>query len=206
MPRIKICGVTRVDQAMDIARCGADAIGLNFVTGAARRVDMESAAQICGAVQGRLAVVGLFVDAPAERVQQVLACCALDYLQFNGEEDRAYCEGFGVPYLRGVRMRERADAERAADAHPDAAALLLDAHVPGLAGGTGQTFDWALWPRDLQRPLVLAGGLNADNVGAAIAQTGACAVDVAGGVESDVKGIKDMSKVRAFIDAVRVAR
>ena len=206
MPRIKICGVTRVDQAREIAGYGADAIGLNFVAGAARRVDIESAVAICAAVQGRSAVVGLFVEAPVAVVRQVLARCAFDYLQFNGEENAAYCEGFGVPYLRGVRMAARSDAERAAQAHPNAAALLLDAHVPGLAGGTGRTFDWALWPHDLERPLVLAGGLNVDNVAAAIAQTGACAVDVAGGVESEVKGVKDMSKVRAFIDAARAAR
>ncbi len=206
MPRVKICGVTRVDQAMEIADCGADAIGLNFVVGAARRVDIEVAAQICAALQGRLTLVGLFVDAPLVSVQQVLARCRFDYLQFNGDEDAAYCEGFGVPYLRGVRMGAHADAERAAEAHPNAAALLLDAYVPALAGGTGQTFDWALWPQGLQRPLILAGGLTPANVGAAIEQTGACAVDVASGVESEVKGVKDMSKVRAFIDAARATQ
>jgi phosphoribosylanthranilate isomerase len=198
--RIKICGITRPEDAAHAATAGADAIGLVFHRESPRAVTAATALAITRALPPFVARTGLFVDAEAELVRSVLAGVPLDLLQFHGDEAPEYCRGFGRPYIKAIRMA--ADVELAAleRRFADAAALLLDAFVPGSAGGTGRTFNWELVPRLRQKPVILAGGLTPENVAAAIRRVRPWAVDVSGGVEA-AKGVKDPARVSAFIAA-----
>jgi len=202
--RVKFCGITRVEDAREAVRLGADAIGLVFYPGSPRAVGLEDAARIAAAVPPFVSVVGLFVDAEADFVHEALAAVRVDLLQFHGDECPADCGGFGRPYIKALRMREGVDVQAYAKTYADAAGLLLDAYVPGQPGGTGTHFDWARIPRDLDRPLILAGGLTPANVAEAIAAARPFAVDVSGGVEAD-KGIKDRARMAAFSAAVAAA-
>lgn len=200
--RVKICGITRPEDARHAARCGADAIGLVFYPPSPRSVTLEQARQIVAALPPFVSTVGLFVDASRDEVQQVLSQVALDLLQFHGDEAPQDCEGHGRPYLKAIRMRQVTDVLAEAQRYRNAKGLLLDSYTPGVPGGTGQSFDWSRIPERLDRAVILAGGLNPDNVAAAILQTRPYAVDVSGGVER-AKGIKDPEKIRAFISEVR---
>jgi phosphoribosylanthranilate isomerase len=201
--RVKICGITSETQARDVCACGVDAIGLVFHAASPRCVDVDAAARICAAAAPLVTVVGLFVDAPEVTVREVLDRCPLDVLQFHGEEDAAYCSGFGRPYIKAIRMRPDIDIAAVIDEHKTARAFLFDAFQPGVAGGTGTSFDWRRLP-ELERPWLLAGGLDASNVGEAMEAAAPPAVDVSGGVES-APGIKDTALVRRFMAAVRAA-
>lgn len=200
--RVKICGITRVEDALAAVRHGCDAIGLVFYEKSPRCVTPNRAAEIVAILPPFVNAVGLFVDAPAERVRAIMQEVRLDVLQFHGEESPAYCRQFGMPYLKAVRVRPETNLLQYAADFAEARALLLDAYIEGTPGGTGQTFDWALIPRDLPRPVILAGGLNADNVGEAVRLARPYAVDVSGGVEKE-KGIKDAAKIAAFMRGVR---
>jgi phosphoribosylanthranilate isomerase len=204
--RIKICGITREQDADAVVRAGADALGLNFVRSSPRYVEVEVAAAIARQVRGRIARVGLFVDAGAAEVRQILAQVELDLLQFHGDEPGAFCRQFGLPYLKAIRVREALALAVLEAEYADACCLLLDAHVIGQAGGTGQRFDWSLWPADSRLPLVLAGGLTPDNVAAAVERLHPWGVDVSGGVEGTRKGEKDPDRIRHFIEEVSSAR
>ncbi|TSA49891.1 MAG: phosphoribosylanthranilate isomerase [Nitrosomonadales bacterium] len=200
--RTKICGITRLEDMQAAVACGADAIGLVFHAKSPRHVTVEQAAMIAAGLPPFVSAVGLFVDAAADDVRAVLRETRLDLLQFHGDESPAYCRQFGVPYLKAVRVRPGLNLIQYAAQFDDAAGLLLDAFQEGMAGGTGQTFDWGLIPRGLLQPVILAGGLNAGNVAAAIHQVRPYAVDVSGGVERE-KGIKDADKIAAFMRGVR---
>lgn len=199
--RVKICGITRVEDALAAAELGCDAIGLVFYENSPRCVQVQRAVEIMAALPPFVSTVGLFVNASAERVGAMLGQVRLDVLQFHGEESPSYCAQFGVPYLKAVRVRPGTNLVQYATDYASARALLLDAFAEGTPGGTGQTFDWALIPRVLSRPVILAGGLNAANVAEAIVQTRPYGVDVSGGVERE-KGIKDAAKMAAFIRGV----
>ncbi|RCX32177.1 phosphoribosylanthranilate isomerase [Thioalbus denitrificans] len=199
--RVKICGITRVDDAREAVRLGADAIGLVFHPPSPRHVNQRQAREIRAVVPAFVTVVGLFVDAEPERVREAVAAVPLDLLQFHGAEPPEYCRSHGRPYMKAVRMREGIDLHSECARYGDAAALLVDTYRPGVAGGTGETFDWSRIPRDLGLPLVLAGGLAPGNVDAAVRQVRPYAVDVSGGVEA-AKGIKDPAKMQAFIRGV----
>ncbi|MEQ8486885.1 MAG: phosphoribosylanthranilate isomerase [Pseudomonadales bacterium] len=201
--RIKICGITRLEDAEVAVAAGADALGLNFATISPRRVPIAQAARIADHVAGAIRRVGLFVDAPAADVRAVIDAVALDVLQFQGEESGAWCGQFGLPYLKAIRVRGPLDLPALEAEYAGACALLLDAYVPGRPGGTGHQFDWALWPPQARLPLALAGGLTPDNVAEAVTRLRPWAVDVSGGVEGPVKGIKDADRVRRFIAEVR---
>jgi phosphoribosylanthranilate isomerase len=213
--RVKICGMTRVGDALAAADAGADAIGLVFWPGTPRVVAVEQARAIAAALPPFVSVVGLFVDPAPEHVRATLAVVPLDILQFHGNEAPDLCRAFGRPYVKAVAVGERAKATdliEYAARYPDASALLFDAPPSGgLPGGTGRTFDWEALPRGLPRPLVLSGGLTSGNVGAAIRRVRPWAVDVSSGVETTgpdgkpVKGIKDPGRIRAFIEEVRDA-
>lgn len=203
--RIKICGITRAQDADAVVRAGADALGLVFVDSSPRRVDLETASAIARQVQGRIVRVGLFVDAPDGFVRSVLDAVELDLLQFHGSEPASACRSFGLPYVKAIRVGAALPMAELEAEFSDACALLLDAHVPGQAGGTGQVFDWSLWPRSSRLPLVLAGGLDPDNVGPAIRRLRPWAVDVSGGVEGARKGEKDAGRIQRFITEVRRA-
>jgi phosphoribosylanthranilate isomerase len=202
--RVKICGITRVEDARAAADAGADAIGLVFEPASPRCVTLEQALAIIDSVPPLMTVVGLFVDASPEHVLAVLARVRLGLLQFHGTESAEQCRLYERPYLKAIRMREGVDLHLEARRFDDAAGLVLDSFVPGQSGGSGQTFDWARIPRDLAKPVILAGGLTPENVGEAIRRVRPAAVDVSSGVER-AKGIKDHARIAAFIDAVREA-
>ncbi len=199
--RIKFCGITRPGDAAAAAAAGADAIGLVFYKNSPRCVSAQQAALVCAALPPLVSRVGLFVDPDPEWVREVLKSVPLDLLQFHGTEPVSLCTSFGRPYLKGVRVRETGDIVRADHEHGPAQALLLDAYVAGKEGGTGIPFSWALIPDGIVHPVILAGGLTPENVGAAIAAVRPFAVDVSGGIENQ-PGIKDSGKMGRFADAV----
>ena len=201
--RTKICGITSVEDGLAAAAAGCDAVGLNFVPSSPRCISPETARDIAAALPPLVARVGVFVDAPPADVERVLAVLPLELLQFNGREDAALCGRFGVPYLKAVGVRTGFCMETLEDAYPTARGFLLDTYDPVARGGTGRTFDWSLWPTSARRPLLLAGGLTPDNVGAAIRRLRPYGVDVSSGVEGDAKGVKSASKVRAFVAEVQ---
>lgn len=200
--RVKICGITRVQDGLAAAAAGADAIGLVFYPGSPRCIDLAQAIAIRTALPPFVTTVGLFVDAEPDHISQVLAAVRLDVLQFHGWESAAQCRSWGMPYIKAVRMQDGVDLGREATAYNDASGLLLDTYVPGQHGGTGVAFDWPRVPRDLSLPIILAGGLTAENVAAAVAAVRPYAVDVSSGVEQS-KGIKDPMKIAAFIEHIR---
>jgi phosphoribosylanthranilate isomerase len=202
MTRVKICGITRVEDALAAARSGADAIGLVFYERSPRHVSITQAAQLAAALPPFVSVVGLFVNAEAAFVREVLAGVPLDMLQFHGDESPEYCAQFSRPYLKAIRVKAGVDLLQCAARFHAAKGLLLDAHVEGIAGGSGATFDWALIPTQLPLPVILSGGLDRENVAAAIKQVRPYAVDVSSGVEAS-KGIKDAEKIAAFINEVK---
>ena len=202
--RVKICGLREVETAVETACLGADAIGLVFYAPSPRAVDIETAGRIVRALPPFVSAVGLFVDADPGFVRQVLDSVSLDLLQFHGEESPAYCRQFNRPYLKAVRVKPGLNLLEYAARYPDTRGLLVDAWVSNAPGGTGETFDWALLPPELPLPLILSGGLNPGNVAGAIQRTHPWAVDVSSGVESG-RGIKDVAKIAAFVEAVRSA-
>lgn len=204
MVRVKICGITRIEDALSCAGLGVDAIGFVFYAASPRHVQVDQARAIMAALPPFVTRVGLFVDAAAAEVQAVLAELALDVLQFHGDEPADYCASFRRPYLKALRVTPEVNLVQYASIYSGAQALLLDAHVEGIAGGTGQSFDWRLIPRRLPLPVILSGGLNPSNVAQGISQVKPAAVDVSSGVES-AKGIKDAAKIAAFMQGVRNA-
>ena len=203
--RSKICGITRIEDALAAVEAGADAIGLVFYGKSPRAVSIEQAAAILQALPPFVTSVGLFVDMPRDELQQLLQRLPLDLLQFHGDESPADCEGHGRPYIKALRVRPGEDVAAAMAPYAGAQGILLDTFVEGVPGGTGASFDWSLVPENAAKPIILAGGLDADNVATAIRQVRPHAVDVSGGVEAS-KGIKDAGKIRAFVRAVRDAR
>jgi phosphoribosylanthranilate isomerase len=202
--RVKICGITSVSDALAAARHGADAIGLIFYPPSPRLVTLERVREIAASLPAFVARVAVFVNPAAADVAAVIGACRPDLLQFHGEEAADFCRGFGVPYLRALRVRPGVDLLESLSPFADAAGWLLDAYRQELYGGTGEAFDWGLIPRELARPLILSGGLDAENVGAAIRRVRPWAVDVSSGVEA-AKGVKDERRIAAFMEAVRNA-
>ncbi|MFA6903777.1 MAG: phosphoribosylanthranilate isomerase [Gallionellaceae bacterium] len=201
MTRIKICGITSLEDALDAVHSGADALGLVFYDKSPRHVGLQLAAQIADAIPPFVTLVGLFVNATEEDVRATMHAVPLDALQFHGDETPAFCAQFGRPYLKAIRVKAGIDLLQYATDFAGAQGLLLDTYVDGMPGGTGSSFDWALIPYDLPLPVVLSGGLNAGNVAEAIRKVRPYAVDVSSGVEAS-KGIKDAEKIAAFVNAV----
>ena len=202
--RSKICGITRIEDALAAAEAGADAIGLVFYAKSPRAVDVRQARAIIAALPPFVTTVGLFVNASRCELNEILEVVPLDLLQFHGDETPQDCEGYHRPWIKALRVRPGDDLEAACQLYAGARGILLDTYVPGVPGGTGEAFDWSLVPARLSKPIILAGGLSADNVGQAIAQVRPYAVDVSGGVEQ-AKGIKDAAKIEAFMRAVKQA-
>jgi phosphoribosylanthranilate isomerase len=203
--RVKICGITRVEDALIAVQSGADAIGLVFYKESPRFVTIETARAIAAALPPFVSVVGLFVNASRANIDEVLAQTHLDILQFHGDETAADCMQFNLPYFKAIRVKGDTNLVQYASEFSGAKALLLDAHSDAAYGGTGLTFDWSLIPKNLPKPIILAGGLTPQNVGEAIGQVLPYAVDVSGGVEQG-KGIKDAAKIAAFMSAVAQTR
>lgn len=202
--RVKICGVTRVQDALLACELGADAIGIVMTPSSPRGVSIEQARAIREALPAFVDAVALSHDLSAERVRVIIDGVRPDCVQFHGLEDAAFCESFGVRYTKAIGMDGDMDVPALVTEHPRAVGFVLDGHSPGQQGGRGKTFDWSRIPRDLGRPILLAGGLNSFNVGEAIRTVRPWAVDLASGVES-APGIKDAGKMRAFFAAVRIA-
>ncbi len=201
---VKICGITRTEDGIAAACCGAHAIGLVFHAASPRNVTPEQARAIVQVLPPFVTPVGLFVDAAMERVRETLARVPLQLLQFHGDEPPEYCAAFRLPYIKAVRVDEQVDLVKCAQTYREAKGLLLDAYVPGVHGGTGTAFDWRLIPANLSLPVILSGGLTPDNVVAAVRAVRPWAVDVSSGVEAG-KGVKDHAKIAAFIAGVRNA-
>lgn len=201
--RIKICGLTRVEDVRAAVAAGADAIGFVFYPPSPRAVSIEQARELCAELPPFVTSVGLFVNEEPARVREVLAEVPLSLLQFHGEEDAAYCESFGRAWMKAARVRAGFDLLNYAARFPGAAGLLVDAWVEGYGGG-GEVFDWSLLPETFPVPLVLAGGLNPGNVAQAVRTVQPWAVDVSSGVEA-AKGIKDRALIEAFVAGVREA-
>jgi len=196
--RVKICGITNIEDAKAAVNAGADAIGLVFYKNSPRYITINKAREIVDNVPAFINCVGLFVDSEKEYIDSVLEQVDLDTLQFHGHESEQACALYNKPYIKAIRMNEGINLMEEAEKYFSAKALLLDSYVEGLAGGTGTVFDWTKIPSNLTIPLILAGGLSARNVKDAIKQVSPYAVDVSGGVEIK-KGKKDSNKMKEFI-------
>lgn len=202
--RIKMCGMTRPEDAQIATDSGADAVGLVFYAGSSRAVTVEQAAGIVAVVPPFVTVVALFVNEPAASIRRILDRVPIGLIQFHGEEPPEFCQQFGRPWIKALRVKKGLDISHLCNRYRSARAVLLDSWQEGEPGGTGKSFDWNLAPDDLPLPLILAGGLHDGNVGDAIASLHPAAVDVCSGVERS-PGIKDAPSMRRFIDAVRAA-
>ena len=202
--RVKICGITRVQDALEAVRCGADAIGLVFYAASPRHVSVQQAQQIVAALPPFISVVALFVNAMPAEIEAVLSQVRIDIVQFHGDETAADCERIKLPYFKAIRVKSDTNLLQCALDFTSANALLLDTYSEAAYGGTGHVFDWDLIPKNMTKPLILAGGLIAENVGLAIQKVKPYAVDISGGVEVS-KGIKDANKIAAFMLAVQAA-
>lgn len=200
--RIKICGITRPEDALAAVAAGADAIGLVFHPDSPRHVDPSAAREIVRQLPPFISTVGLFLNPEAQQVRRILEQVDVDLLQFHGTETAEFCAQFRRTYVKAVAMAGGVDPAEAARAYPDAAAFLLDSHAPGEQGGTGEVFDWESFPRRFGRPLILAGGLRPENVAEAVARCRPYAVDVSSGVE-EAPGIKSRDRMIAFAREVR---
>ena len=201
--RIKICGITRAEDARAAAQAGADAIGLVFYPPSPRYLSTERAVEIRDALGPFVQAVALFVNPDAAQVAQVLQRVRPAMLQFHGEETPQFCSQFGTPFVKACRVKPGVDALEYLRPFSRAAAWLFDSHVPEY-GGVGETFDWSLLPATRERPVILSGGLVRENVAAAVRRVRPWGVDVSSGVES-AKGVKDAAKIAAFIAEVRDA-
>ena len=200
--RSKICGITRIEDALAAIDAGADAIGFVFYAKSPRAVSVEQARAIIAALPPFVTTVGLFVNISRCELTEILEIVPLDLLQFHGDETPEDCDGYHRPYIKALRVQAGDDIAASCRAYSRASGILLDTYVAGVPGGTGEAFDWSLIPQTLSKPIILAGGLTPDNVAQAIAQVRPYAVDVSGGVEMS-KGIKDHDRIRAFMHAVR---
>jgi len=202
--RVKICGITRLQDLHAACEAGADALGFVFYDKSPRNVSAAAAAELVRALPPFVQSVGLFVNAEPAFVEQVLRAVPLDLLQFHGDETPDDCARYGRPYIKAVRVNQATDLLKCAADFDAARGLLLDAYVPGVPGGTGERFDWSLIPADLPKPVVLSGGLAPDNVAEAVERVHPWAVDVSSGVEVS-KGIKDAHKIAQFIAKAKEA-
>ena len=199
--RIKICGIRTVEDALTAACAGADTLGLVFNPRSPRCIDIEQALRIRDALPAFVSITALFMDDDASRVAEVVERLAPDVLQFHGAEAPAFCSRWGRPYIKAVAMGDSPDIDAFARRHPQASGFLLDSHAAGRQGGSGDTFDWSRIPSDFPHPLILAGGLNPQNVARAISAVRPWAVDVSSGVERE-RGVKDAVLIQQFCQEV----
>ncbi len=208
--RVKICGVKTAEDALCASMHGADAIGLVFCEGSSRTVTVEQAQEIIIDLPPFVAVVGLFMNSPRQFIEQVLNSINLDIIQFHGDETPEECRSYGIPYIKAVPMKGLAEENTGSaeqilqeyqQRYKDSKGFVVDSHAPGGAGGSGETFDWTSLPQNFSKPIILAGGLDPDNVVQAIKLAKPFCVDVSSGVEAQ-KGVKDHQKIAAFIRGV----
>lgn len=198
--RVKICGITRPEDALIAAQAGADAIGLVFYDPSPRSVNIEQAQSIVNCLPAFVTTTALFVNAKAALIERVIKEVKVDLLQFHGNESAEFCEQFSRPYIKAVAMQPDTNLKQIAEVYKQARALLLDTYKPGVPGGTGEAFNWQWIPDSLAKPIILAGGLTPENIKTALNNSNVWAVDVSGGVELE-KGIKSAQKITDFIQA-----
>lgn len=201
---VKICGITREQDALAAAQAGAHAVGMVFHVRSPRAIPVEAARRIVDALPAFVTPAALFVDPTAAEVERVIEEVRPQLLQFHGDESPDFCRQFGLPYVKAARVRPGVDLLQYARLYADSKGLLLDAFVKGSHGGTGASFDWDLIPHNVPLPVILAGGLTPDNVAQAVRKVSPWAVDVSSGVEA-TKGVKDAAKIAAFIRGARDA-
>jgi len=199
--RVKICGITRTEDALAAVNAGADALGFVFYAPSPRYISIQQAGLIFDSLPPFINKVALFVNPSREEVDEALTSLSIDVLQFHGDEDAAFCESFNKPYLKAIRVQPGTDFSKLAEDYKMASGLLFDAFDSKQYGGTGHTFDWSLLPNNYPTPLILAGGLTADNVCQAITETRPYAVDISSGVEQS-KGLKDPQLIKQFMQEV----
>jgi phosphoribosylanthranilate isomerase len=210
--RVKICGITRTEDMRAAVTAGADALGFVFYAKSPRAVTLAQAKMIVAQTPAFVTTVGLFVNPTRAEVEAILADVTLDMLQFHGDESAEFCQSFGRPFIKAVRMKEGVDLRLLREEFSAARGLLVDAYVPGRPGGTGECFDWRVLPPSMRGELILAGGLNPQNVVAAVEQVRPWAVDVSGGVEAlddagrPCAGIKSVQAIEDFIVGVNSVR
>lgn len=200
--RVKVCGITRSEDALSAIELGVDALGFVFWPKSPRSVTPDIAHQIESTLPPFINKVGVYVDPTPDWVAETSAAGCLSLLQFHGDETPEFCDQFSLPYIKAIRVKDGIDLLQYATRYRNARGLLLDTYTAGMPGGTGHVFDWALVPQDLPLPVILSGGLNPNNVASAIKQTRPWAVDVSSGVEA-TKGIKDKIKIAAFMQGVK---
>ncbi len=202
--RVKICGITSIEAAQNICDLGVDSIGLVFYKKSPRNVGISQAREICDSLPPFVTSVGLFLDADKDFVNEVLNEVKLDLLQFHGLESAEYCESFSRPYIKAIGMKgiaSEAEFTKVTEQYTSAKGFLVDSHASGMAGGTGQTFDWKNVPQIQQKPIILAGGLNPENIADALQQLDLYGVDLSSGVESE-PGVKDPVKIKKLMNEV----
>ncbi|GGB90452.1 N-(5'-phosphoribosyl)anthranilate isomerase [Marinobacterium zhoushanense] len=204
MTRVKICGITRLEDALCAVEAGADALGFVFYDPSPRAIAVDQAASIIAQLPAFVTTTALFVDPAPELVDRVVQDVQVDLLQFHGKESPEFCQGFARPWIKALRMKPDLDVLQQAQRFHAGRGILLDAYRPGVPGGTGEAFDWDRIPVKLASRIILAGGLNPENVAQAVCRVRPFAVDVSGGVEEG-PGIKSCRKIKAFIDQVRAA-
>jgi len=210
--RTKICGITNIEDALNVCDADADALGLVFYAKSPRYVTSKQASEICNAIPPFVTTVGLFLDASTDFVNEVLENVPLDLLQFHGSESPTYCASFNRPYIKAVGMKEflqegntEAAFKKYVNQYPDAKAFLVDSHGAGKAGGTGETFNWKKIPQGTNKPIILAGGLNPTNISEAIQTADLIyGVDLSSGVES-APGIKDKQKIEQLMRNIKMS-
>ena len=200
--KVKICGITSVDDALAAVDAGADAIGLVFYDRSKRHIEAKAAQRIVARLGPFVTTVGLFVNAPLDTVERTCLETGIHVVQLHGDEDATYCEGLSIPFVKAIRMAPDIDPQQAVTSFSQAAGILFDAWHPDQYGGTGQCFDWRRLSDVAGQSIILAGGLNADNVAAAVAETRPYAVDVSGGVEL-APGKKDAFLMQRFVKAAK---
>ncbi len=196
--RVKICGITRIEDALEAIAAGADALGFVFYKPSPRYVTPETAGEIIARLPPFVTTVALFVNEPQDEIYRILDISGCDLIQFHGDESAEFCASFNRPWIKALRVKDAESLSGQLVEFRNARALLLDSYRPGVPGGTGETFNWELIPENPPRPIILAGGLTPENISSAVQQLQPYGVDVSGGVEAQ-KGIKDPAKIHAFI-------
>jgi phosphoribosylanthranilate isomerase len=200
--RVKICGITRPEDGVAAARLGVDAIGLVFYANSPRNLDVIQAQAICAALPGFVTTVALFLNPVESLVNEVIARVGVDLIQFHGTDSEAFCESFAKPYIKALGVSGEDDVAERVGSYPSARSILLDSHVAGAAGGTGEAFDWLAIPEQIRHRIILAGGLKPDNVAQAIQQVRPYAIDLSSGVEAS-PGIKDINLMTRLMQQVK---
>ena len=202
--KIKICGITKLSNALQAAELGVDALGFVFYSDSPRYIEPKKAREIINLLPSFISRVGLFVNASKEDVLLAISESRINMLQFHGDEDEIFCNQFDLPYIKAISFKDGINLLEYCQLFSSCSAILVDAYCKNMRGGTGKTFNWDLLPNDLPLPLIIAGGLDSDNVSSLINSVNPYGVDVSGGVELD-KGIKDHKMMKNFVLGVNNA-